>query len=457
MTVKECLEFAARLKLPGPEEAQMARVEQLINTLKLTKCQNTKIGGPLVKGVSGGERKRTSIGVELITDPNLIFLDEPTTGLDSFTATSVMETLRELAIDEGRTVISTIHQPNSDIFNSFDRLMLLAKGKIIYFNKASESVSYFASIKFQCPELSNPADYFMSMMSIESIEEDMEGREFANGADTKADIEKRYAELIEYFDQEYTKSALKNDEHAVDPSAEKLNTDQATVMASWCFQFSLLAKRNFQNLLRLPQTSYVKLVVTVITACFALILYWNVQDDVAGVQNRQGALFFITMNMSFNGIQNVILIFPDERPVFLREVNNNMYLVSPYFWAKVLSELPFSVMTPLIFGAIVYYAIGFSTVYWWKFPLFLAILILIYNASTGYALVISSLISDKQLAVTLTPVLIIPFMLFAGFFVNQDNIPKWLIEFQYLSIFKYGYQALFLNEFTDLPLDCMND
>lgn len=124
-----------------------------------------------MKGVSGGERKRTSIGVELITNPNLIFLDEPTTGLDSFTATSVMETLGDLAKKEGRTVVSTIHQPNSDIYSSFDRLLLLAKGKIIYMNKAELAVDYFASIDFQCPELSNPADYFMTMMSIESCEE----------------------------------------------------------------------------------------------------------------------------------------------------------------------------------------------------------------------------------------------------------------------------------------------
>jgi len=90
MTVRECLEFAAKLKLPGTYEQKMARVNDLIGSLKLNKCQNTRIGGPLVKGVSGGERKRTSVGVELITDPSLIFLDEPTTGLDSFTATSVM-------------------------------------------------------------------------------------------------------------------------------------------------------------------------------------------------------------------------------------------------------------------------------------------------------------------------------------------------------------------------------
>lgn len=99
MTVRECLEFAAKLKLKGTEAEKMVRVEQIIMELKLVKCQNTKIGGPLVKGVSGGERKRTSIGVELITDPSLIFLDEPTTGLDSFTATNVMDLLRILAND----------------------------------------------------------------------------------------------------------------------------------------------------------------------------------------------------------------------------------------------------------------------------------------------------------------------------------------------------------------------
>lgn len=87
MTVRECLEFAAKLKLPGTYASKIARVNELIAKLKLNKCQNTRIGGPLVKGVSGGERKRTSIGVELITDPMMIFLDEPTTGLDSFIAT----------------------------------------------------------------------------------------------------------------------------------------------------------------------------------------------------------------------------------------------------------------------------------------------------------------------------------------------------------------------------------
>ena len=104
MTVRECLEFSAKLKLPGTDEEKIKKVNDIISELKLTKCQNTYIGGSLIKGVSGGERKRTSIGVELITDPSLIFLDEPTTGLDSYTATQVMLILKNLA-NSGRTII----------------------------------------------------------------------------------------------------------------------------------------------------------------------------------------------------------------------------------------------------------------------------------------------------------------------------------------------------------------
>jgi ABC-type multidrug transport system permease subunit len=124
------------------------------------------------------------------------------------------------------------------------------------------------------------------------------------------------------------------------------------------------------NTIRLPQTSYVKLIVTVITAIFTIILFQNCDGTLQGVQNRNGALFFMTMTVAFNAIQNIILIFPDERPVFLREVNNNMYSVTAYFFAKVIAELPASILTPAIFGSIVYFAIGLNTALPFKFPLF---------------------------------------------------------------------------------------
>jgi len=175
MTVRECITFAAKLRYAGSEDERKQKIENIINQLSLQKCQNTYIGGPLLRGVSGGERKRTSIGVELITDPSVIFLDEPTTGLDSYTSQKLIKILKGLA-NSGRTVITTIHQPNSEIFKSFDNLMLMGKGKIVYFKKAELSLPHFNEIGFKCPELANPADYFMSLLSKESIEEENLGK-----------------------------------------------------------------------------------------------------------------------------------------------------------------------------------------------------------------------------------------------------------------------------------------
>jgi ABC-type multidrug transport system ATPase subunit len=192
----------------------MERVEEVIKDLRLTKCQNTKIGGTLIKGISGGERKRTAIGVELIMDPQLIFLDEPTTGLDSYTAASVMETLRALSAS-GRTVISSIHQPNSEIFNNFDRLMLIANGKLLFMNEAALSSDYFAKIGYVCPAMSNPADYFMTVMSMENPNDenyDSDGStSVSKKIKTEADILREYNKKIDQLYLCYQESDLKND------------------------------------------------------------------------------------------------------------------------------------------------------------------------------------------------------------------------------------------------------
>ena len=135
------------------------------------------------------------------------------------------------------------------------------------------------------------------------------------------------------------------------------------------------------------------------------------------------------MNQAMSAIQNIILVFPDERAVFLREVNNEMYATTAYFFAKILSELPMSVVNPVLFGCIEYYAIGFNTQEWYKFPVHLGLLTLLYNSACAFGLIIGTLFSDKQLAVTLTPVLIIPFALFSGFFINNNQTPWYLLEF----------------------------
>ncbi|KAJ1485051.1 P-loop containing nucleoside triphosphate hydrolase protein [Baffinella frigidus] len=126
MTVRETLRFSARLRLPKtmPLEDKYANVEEIITKLSLGKCADSIVGGAKVRGISGGERKRLNIGCELIGSPSLLFLDEPTTGLDSFQAEKVVASLRALA-DLGHTVVCVIHQPSGAVFNTFDDLLLL--------------------------------------------------------------------------------------------------------------------------------------------------------------------------------------------------------------------------------------------------------------------------------------------------------------------------------------------
>jgi ABC-type multidrug transport system ATPase subunit len=165
LTVKETLQFGANLKIKGTEEQKQHRADKLISEFKLEGTENTLVGGQFVKGISGGQKKRVNIALELISDPPVLFLDEPTSGLDSYTSEIVIKKLDELAKQFNKTIIYVIHQPSSDIFKQMDKLMLLYKGKAIYYGGAGQTaVDYFGKIGFKCETDMNPSDFFMYIM-----------------------------------------------------------------------------------------------------------------------------------------------------------------------------------------------------------------------------------------------------------------------------------------------------
>ena len=125
LTVRETLEYVGGLTLTMSKVERKHKIEEIVKNLKLEKCIDTLVGGSLLKGVSGGERKRTSIAFELMSEPQVIILDEPTSGLDSLTAYIICSYLQKLAKNRNKTVLMTIHQPNSEIFQLFDRLIFL--------------------------------------------------------------------------------------------------------------------------------------------------------------------------------------------------------------------------------------------------------------------------------------------------------------------------------------------
>lgn len=165
LTVLETLTYAAMLRLPKnlTHEEKVEQAELIIIELGLTRCRNSIVGGPLIRGVSGGERKRVSIGQEMLVNPSLLLLDEPTSGLDSTTALRIIATLKGLARG-GRSVVTTIHQPSSRLYWMFDKVMVLSDGCPIYSGQSGRVMEYLASIGYVPGfNLMNPADFLLDL------------------------------------------------------------------------------------------------------------------------------------------------------------------------------------------------------------------------------------------------------------------------------------------------------
>ena len=161
-TPREAIRFSAKLRLGRSisDEQLDNLTETMLEELGLVPCADTIIGGQLIKGISGGERKRTSVGVELVMKPAMVFLDEPTSGLDAFSAVQVCQLLQKVA-RAGASVLFTIHQPSSRVFREFDNLILLNKGRVMYQGSVDHVSNYFETRGHPCPEKYNPSDWIM--------------------------------------------------------------------------------------------------------------------------------------------------------------------------------------------------------------------------------------------------------------------------------------------------------
>lgn len=167
LTPRETLTYTAKLRIANQSNRQRNQlVNDLMDKLGITRCADVIVGNELIKGISGGQKKRTSVAMELVTNPSILFVDEATSGLDSQTAEDVIRILRDIS-RTGRTVICTIHQPSFDIFKMFDKLLLLQAGQVVYYGSVAQSTKYFGSQGWACPEVLNPAEYFMRVLTLE--------------------------------------------------------------------------------------------------------------------------------------------------------------------------------------------------------------------------------------------------------------------------------------------------
>ncbi|KAH9488422.1 ATP-binding cassette sub- G member 8 [Bulinus truncatus] len=168
LTVRETLTYMAYLKLPGnlTNSEINKKVLTVIRDMGLIHVADSRIGGAVIRGVSGGERRRITIGVQLLKDPEILLLDEPTSGLDAFTAHHLVNSLAELA-HKGKLVIMSIHQPRSDIFRLLDKIGILTNGQLAFLGRPDQMVPYFTNIGYPCPVNQNPCDIYIDLTSID--------------------------------------------------------------------------------------------------------------------------------------------------------------------------------------------------------------------------------------------------------------------------------------------------
>lgn len=444
LTVEEQIRFSAYMRLPKSmsEDEKQERVERTIQELGLSKVRGSLIGNQIVRGVSGGEKKRVNVGTELVTDPSLLFLDEPTTGLDSFNALNMMDTLRRLA-SAGRTVVTTIHQPRSNIFQLFDVLCLLSEGRLVYFGPASDAVAYFTALSFRCPSQFNPADYFVDLLSIDPRSEDLERRSRNRVALLGDKCLEALAEnpVVTQFGE----SQLAENREAM----QELET-AVKFQRSWPNEFGGLLRRNFKLISREKASTIARTAQTVIFSLLLGIIWLDVGRDqsLQGKERTQalsGVLFFIAVNQAFEGSFSVLFQYPLERAVIMRERACGMYRVSSYLLSKTVSELPRTFVFTLFFAVVTYWMIGLRA-NTGAFFYFLLIIFLVCMIAEAATLCISTIIPDPQASAALVPVFIIVSMLFGGFFIAGANIPGAVAWIKWISFIFYAFNGLLQNQ-----------
>ncbi|XP_006575266.1 ABC transporter G family member 22-like isoform X1 [Glycine soja] len=452
LTVKETLTYAARLRLPKTytKEQKEKRALDVIYELGLERCQDTMIGGSFVRGVSGGERKRVCIGNEIIINPSLLFLDEPTSGLDSTTALRIVQMLQDIA-EAGKTVVTTIHQPSSRLFHKFDKLILLGKGSLLYFGKASEAMTYFQSIGCSPLISMNPAEFLLDLangnINDVSLPSELEDKvqmgnaeaETLNGKPSPAVVHEYLVEAYETRVAETEKKRLMVPIPIDEALKTKVCSHKRQWGASWDEQYSILFWRGIKER-RHDYFSWLRITQVLSTAVILGLLWW--QSDTKNpkdLQDQAGLLFFIAVFWGFFPVFTAIFTFPQERAMLSKERAADMYRLSAYFLARTTSDLPLDLILPVLFLLVVYFMAGLRLS---VAPFFLTILtvFLCIVAAQGLGLAIGATLMDLKRATTLASVTVMTFMLAGGFFVQR--VPIFFSWIRYMSFNYHTYKLL---------------
>jgi ABC-type multidrug transport system ATPase subunit/ABC-type multidrug transport system permease subunit len=438
LTVRETLRFAAGLRLPSwmSKSDKKARAEEVLLQMGLKDCADNLIGSELKKGISGGEKRRVTIAIQILTDPRILLLDEPTSGLDGFTAASIMEVLKGLA-NEGRTLILTIHQSRSDLWQSFGNVLLLARGgHPVFAGLRDNMLKHFGEEGFECPRTTNPADFALDLITVDIRNET---RELAT------------REKVQGLIDSWNGTTLPQRQNSVIATPAELGALQKT-KAKFLVAFPLLVRRSMLNFWRQPPLMIGRIMQVVGLGIILTLFFTPLRHDYYSIQSRLGYIQEIAP-LYFVGMLCNVAIFPSEQAVFYREHDDRAYDVEAFMLQYTALEIPFEIITSLIFAVLADLAVGLprtpKTFFIVAYNCFCVI-----NCGESLGILFNVLFSHTGFAINVTSVFLSLAQIMGG--TMSINIPSFLQAWNHLSPAKYALQTLAAQAFRGQRFTCQD-
>ncbi|KAG8287956.1 ATP-binding cassette sub- G member 4 [Homalodisca vitripennis] len=425
LTVSEAMTIAANLKLGDnfSTKGKSIIVDEILETLGMTDCKDTRTAD-----LSGGQRKRLSIALELVNNPPVMFFDEPTSGLDSSACFQCLSLLKSLARG-GRTIICSIHQPSARLFEMFDYLYALAEGQCIYQGRVDGLVPFLSNLSLHCPSYHNPADYVIEVASGEH-----------------GDVVPRVVNAVKqgqcapYLEtQALLAGKLDSDSPSEKTvSAEKaLKSDESLFPASFSTthleQFWILWKRTFVCTIRDMSLFWVRCSSHIICGLLIGMIYFEIGNEASKVINNSGCLFFTVLFLMFTAMMPTITTCKSYK---LKD-DLQSCAVSDFssYQLKYRSEILFSSMYVTIV-----YLLSAQPNEMFRYLMVLSICFLISLVAQSLGLFIGAALTVEK-GVFIGPVINVPILLFSGFFVSLSSIPsclRWVADVSYI---RYGFEG----------------
>lgn len=470
LTVQEAMEVAANLKL-GPEFSsryKLERVDQILKSMGLSEVEKTKS-----RSLSGGQRKRLAIALELVNNPPVMFFDEPTSGLDSCTSRQCLAVLKLLA-REGRTVVCTIHQPSATLFEMFDHLYVIVEGMCIYQGSIKGMVPYLSEVGLDCPPYHNPADFVLEVSTgdygdhngalVAAIQNgkcndwrrrQTERNSFSYlGAMPPGLMTPVYAPSIPPTPAPAHGSHVQETETKHSDTAESHIRDHPTSLLS---QFLCLLTRTFLLILRDKFLTVARLIIHVTVGVLIGLIYYQIGNDAAHVFDNIGLLYFSIMFLMFTAFSSMILTFPSEIPIISREYFNRWYSLKSYYLAVTVADVPLQIICTVGYTLIIYLMTAQPPDVM-RYVLFITICIMVAMVAQSIGLLIGASMSIQN-GMIWGALAIMPFMIFSGYFVHMNDAPtyfRWLFHMSYL---KYGFDGALISiySYERKELECSID